>query len=239
VFFLALTVKWTVLALAGAIVAFVCIFRWLWETDPAPSGKLYDIGGGLHLPDYMSGSRSHSWWSIVVLMLVDGSIFACLIFTFYYLWTVSQSSFPPPGFELPLIRSSILAVIAWLGSAAGLWFAGRMLPAARWRAFSVALVAAVLLLWAAFGLSLHSLLDTNLRPQLHGFASTAYTMIGWQGLHAVLLTLMGGYTLVRVWAGMVDSKRRNVFDNTRIMWYYCAAQGLIALVVLHSPRFAA
>ena len=37
----------------------------------------------LHLPDYISGSRSHSWWSMVVLMLVDGSIFACLIFRFF------------------------------------------------------------------------------------------------------------------------------------------------------------
>jgi cytochrome c oxidase subunit I+III len=72
---------------------------------------------------------------------------------------------------------------------------------------------------------------------LHGFASTSYTIVAWQGLHTVLLTLMAGYTLARVWAGMIDANRRNVFDNTRIMWYYSAAQGLIALLVLHSPRF--
>jgi cytochrome c oxidase subunit I+III len=83
------------------------------------------------------------------------------------------------------------------------------------------------------------LMGTNLRPQLHGFASTSYTIIAWQGLHAVLLTLMAGYTLVRAWAGMIDAKRRNVFDNTRIMWYYSAAQGLIALLVLQSARLGA
>jgi cytochrome c oxidase subunit I+III len=231
-------VKWMILAVSGAIVAFVCIFRWLWETDPVPSGKLYDIGGGIRLSDYMSGSRSHSWWARVVLMLVDGSTFACLIFTFYLLWAGSQSGFPPPGFDLPLVSSSIIAAIAWLASAGTLWAAERMLPAARRPAFSVALFVAVLFLWVAFGLSLHALMDTNLRPQLHGFASTSYTIVSWQGLHAVLLTLMGGYTLVRTWRGMIDANRRNVFDNTRIMWYYCAAQGLVALLVLHSPRFA-
>jgi cytochrome c oxidase subunit I+III len=238
VFFLALTVKWTITASLGALVAFVCIFRWLWETDAAPSGKLHDIGGGVRLPDYMSGSRSHSWWSMVVLMLVDGSIFACLVFTFYYLWTVAQSSFPPASFDLPLLSSSILAVVAWVASAGGLWFAERSLLAAQRRAFAAALIVAIAILWVAFGLSLHSLLGTNLRPQLHGFASTSYTMIAWQGLHAVLLTLMGGFTLVRAWAGMIDAKRRNVFDNTRIMWYYSAAQGLVALFVLQSSRFA-
>jgi cytochrome c oxidase subunit I+III len=186
----------------------------------------------------MSGSRSHSWWSMVVLMLVDGSIFACLIFTFYYLWTVQPPGFPPPGLDLPLMTSSILAVVAWIASAGGVWFAERALLSERGGPLSVALLVAVLFSWAAFAFSLHALMDSNLRPQLHGFAATAYTMVAWQGLHVFLLTLMAGYTLVRAWAGMIDAKRRNVFDNTRIMWYYSAAQGLIALLVMHSPRFA-
>ena len=58
VFFLALTVKWIIPAVTGAIVALVSILKWLWESDPAPTGKLYDIGGGIRLPDYVSGSRS-------------------------------------------------------------------------------------------------------------------------------------------------------------------------------------
>jgi cytochrome c oxidase subunit I+III len=92
------------------------------------------------------------------------------------------------------------------------------------------------MLWGAFGLSLYSLLETNLRPQQHGFTATVYTMLAWQGLHAVLLTMMGGYTLARSAAGLIDAERRNVFDNTRIMWYYCVAQGLVTLLILHSPR---
>ena len=54
-FFFALTVKFTWMALAGAALALVCIFRWLWEGDPAPSGKRHAVGGGVELPDYMSG----------------------------------------------------------------------------------------------------------------------------------------------------------------------------------------
>jgi cytochrome c oxidase subunit I+III len=115
VFFLALTVKWMIVATAGALVALGSILKWLWESDPAPSGKLFDIGGGVNLPDYMSGSRSHSWWSMVVLMLVDGSIFACLIFSFFYLWTVTLSGFPPESLDMPLIRSS-RRIGRWLGA---------------------------------------------------------------------------------------------------------------------------
>jgi cytochrome c oxidase subunit I+III len=49
---------------------------------------------------------------------------------------------------------------------------------------------------------------------------------------------MGLYTLARKWVGLLDATRRNTFDNTRIMWYYSAAQGLIALAVLAAPRLA-
>ncbi|HEY0687159.1 MAG TPA: cbb3-type cytochrome c oxidase subunit I [Steroidobacter sp.] len=238
VFFLALTVKWMVIAVLGAIVALVSILMWLWQSDPAPSGKLFDIGGGLSLPDYMTGSNSHSWWSMVVLMLVDGSIFACLIFTFFYLWTVTLSGFPPESLELPLIGSSVAAALAWAVSVAAMYVSNRMLPQKRMGAVGLTLTAALAGVWIAFGLSLHALLETNLQPQLHGYASTAYTTVAWQGLHAVLLTLMAGFTLVRLWLGMIDPVRRVVFDNTRIMWYYCAAQGVLALLVMSSPRLA-
>jgi cytochrome c oxidase subunit I+III len=186
----------------------------------------------------MSGSRSHSWWAVVVLMLVDGSIFACLIFTFYYLWTVTLSGFPPESLDLPLVGSSLGAVLAWAIATGAMALANRSLSCNQTRAVTIALLAALGAVWIAFGSSLHALLGTNLRPQMHGYASTAYTMIAWQGLHAVLLTLMAGFTLLRLWLGMIDSVRRNVFDNTRIMWYYCAAQGVIALLVMHSPRLA-
>ena len=83
-----------------------------------------------------------------------------------------------------------------------------------------------------------ALSHSGVRASDSGYGAVVFALVAWQGLHAVLLTLMGGYTLVRTWLGMIDANRRNVFDNTRIMWYYCAAQGLVALLVLNSPRFA-
>ena len=236
VFFLALTVKWTVVAVTGAVVALGSILKWLWEGDPAPSGKVFDIGGGLSLPDYMSGSRSHSWWSMVVLMLVDGSIFACLIFSFFYLWTVTLSGFPPESLDMPLVGSSVAAIVAWAVAAGSLFAANRRLDASQPRWVNIALLVTIVATWAAVAAGLHALMGTNLRPQLHGYASTAYTLLAWQGLHAVLITLMGGFTMARVSLGLIDSVRRNVFDNTRNMGYYCAGQGIISLLVMHAPR---
>ncbi len=56
-FFLLLTVKLFIGAASGAVLAVVCIWKWLWEGDPEPGARLHDIGDGIRLPDYMSGTR--------------------------------------------------------------------------------------------------------------------------------------------------------------------------------------
>jgi cytochrome c oxidase subunit I+III len=238
IFFLALTVKWMIPAVTGAIVALVSIIKWLWESDPLPTGKLYDIGGGIRLPDYVSGSQSHSWWSMVVLMLVDGSIFACAVFAFFYLWTISTGSFPPPQLELPLVGLSIAAAAAWLASAGAIGLANRLLHRARGAPFAIAVASALVLMWIAFLLNVRALTTADLQPNMHGFTSTTFMLVTWAGVHVVLLTLMAAFTLARAWTGKLDIVRRNTFDNTKIMWYYSAAQALIALCVMHAPRFA-
>jgi cytochrome c oxidase subunit I+III len=53
----------------------------MWESDPAPRGRA-DIGGGIRLPTYMSGPDSHSWWAMIVLMLVAGSLYLSYLFSY-------------------------------------------------------------------------------------------------------------------------------------------------------------
>ena len=237
VFFLALTVKLMLVASAGAIVALVSIFRWLWQTDAAPSGRTYDIGGGVRLPDYMSGARSHSWWAMVVLMLVDGTTFACLVFAFFYLWTIAPDGWPPDGMNLPLLGSSLLAAALWAASGIAMRVANHIFTRTGARAwFDLLMLAGVAAMWAGFALNLDALRGADIRPQVHGYGATMYTMLAWQGLHVALLTLMTLYTLARRWAGLLNPAHRNTFDNTRIMGYFSVAQALVALAVLHAPR---
>ena len=114
VFFLSLTVKWWRPRNPGRARHAHQHSQMVVGERSGTHRRLYDIGEGIRVPDYMSGSRSHSWWSMVVLMLVDGSIFASLVFSFFFLWTVAPSGFPPEAFDLPLAPSSWLSCIAWL-----------------------------------------------------------------------------------------------------------------------------
>jgi cytochrome c oxidase subunit I+III len=237
-FFLLLTVKQFVAAGIGAAIALVSLFRWLWGSDPAPGTKLHPIGDDIHLPDYASGTVSHAWWATVVLMLVDGAIFASLVFSFFYLWTVAPAGWPPVPLALPDATWSIATTVTVLMAGAAMVCANRLLRGNRTRpAFNSAHGVGLILLWGSLLCMLQSLRIVGLQPHEHSFPAVGYTLTAWQGLHVVLLTLMGGYVIARSSTGRLDAGRRVTFDTYRLLWHYSVWQGVIALAIINSPRF--
>src|SRR5690606_38686846 len=57
--------------------------------------------GGVVLPQYLGGPQSQAWWAMVVLMLVSGSLYGGLVFSYLFLWTAA------PGFRLPEVPPSL------------------------------------------------------------------------------------------------------------------------------------
>jgi cytochrome c oxidase subunit I+III len=50
---------------------------------------------------------------------------------------------------------------------------------------------------------------------------------------------MAGFAIARRAAGMLNRRRRNVFDNLALLWHYTAAQGVFSLLLVHGfPRIA-
>src|SRR3546814_17900878 len=49
----------------------------------------------------MLGNRSHAIWAVWVRIVVIGMIFACMVFSYLYLWSVQPDRWPPAGTTLP------------------------------------------------------------------------------------------------------------------------------------------
>ena len=90
-----LTVKLVTLAIICGVLAVAMILVWMWSSDPEPLRRV-EIGHGIKLPTYVSGPLSHSWWAMVVLLLVAGSLYLAYVFSYLYLWTVSPQVWPKP-----------------------------------------------------------------------------------------------------------------------------------------------
>jgi cytochrome c oxidase subunit I+III len=242
-FFLLLTVKLVVPALACGVLALIMIIAWLWQTDPGVSHPPVDIGGGLLLPVYVTGPASHSWWAMAVLLLVVASMFIALLFSYLYIWTVSPQAWPAAtGQDLPAAHWPVASAAASIVSSVAMGFSGRALGRIReygdWPV-RLGIACACLALSAALFMDIQGHWETGLRPATSSYGALVYTVTAVQGQLVAAVLIMGLYTIARSVAGVLTPVRRATFDNTMLLWHYTVGQGLLGLLVVHGfPRIA-
>ena len=242
-FFYALTMPLPIAAAVSGLVALIGLIWWLWQgTDPAPVGPhSVDIGDGVRVPIHATGPVSTSWWAMVALMLVLGTIFACLLGGWLFLWLVNgDAMWPPPGQGLPVAGWGLTALGLYAGGALVMWGAARLLGRrSRWVVRGALLLAAALFA-GGVGADGWALWSGGVRPTLHAYGAASWAIFAWQGALVAVALLMAGYTLARSLAGKLDGARRLTMDNTMLFWGYTAGQGMVGLALLHGfPRLFA
>jgi cytochrome c oxidase subunit I+III len=239
-FFLLLTVKFVLTASVCGVLALIFILVWVWHLDQGPIVDSVDIGGGQHLPIYVTGPSSHSWWATVVIMLVLGSIFASLAFTYYFLWMGVEGAWPPEGMGLSQPSWPVLsAVLLALGSAAVALSSRLLQRGGRQAGLAVLLpmVPGVLLLVGGLVAEGWGQWQAGVRPAQHAYAAAIWTFISINGAQAFTVLVMTGLCLARAFAHKLDGVRRVTFENTMLFWHYTTAQSVASLAVVHlAPR---
>jgi cytochrome c oxidase subunit I+III len=233
-FFIGLTVKLYVASVICGVIAVGMVIWWMWDTDPGPAAdEVVDIGGGQKLPTYVTGPISHSWWAMIVLLLVGGTLFVTLIFSYLFLWTVNPGAWPPEGVTL---RGHL-----WSAGAAGLYLASSLLILAAGRFLAgnahwplrIAVLLATALMLGGVALDAYGYIQTGLRPDAHSYGATVYTIASIQVFYVAVLVLMGLYVVARSLAGKLGAVRRATFDNTAILWHYATGQALVGIGLVH------
>jgi cytochrome c oxidase subunit I+III len=238
-FFLLLTVKLVTIALICGLLAVAMVLAWMWSSDPEPVPPV-DIGGGVLLPTYVSGPLSHSWWAMVVLILVAGALYLSYLFSYLYLWTVSPQVWPGtdgpamPAIGLPFASGVLLLLSGIAILAAGRVLANRAVPGIP---FITLLLFAAAAVSAALALEIHGHWQTGLRPDASSYGAMVYVGAFLQLELVLSLIVMAGFVLARLLAGRLDRVRRVTFDNFALLWHYSVGQGLLGLLLLHGfPR---
>jgi cytochrome c oxidase subunit I+III len=231
-FFFSLTFKLVALAALCGVVAVAALLHWGWHLDPPARHPPVDIGGGLRLPVYVSGPMSQAWWAMVILMLVAGSLYACLLFSYLYLWTVSPEVWPRAA---PHAGFAAATAILLLSSSAAVGLANR---GVKKNGNCRALALAIPLLIASVAVNFIGQADVS--PAESAYGAIVYAIASWDGFLAACATLLALFALARRRAGLLDRERRVTFDNARLFWHYAVAQALAGLAMVHGfPRLIA
>ena len=242
-FFLLLTVEQVIVAFVCGIVAIAAVMRWLWEIDRKPPAAVVKIADDMHLPSTASGPASHAWWATVIMLVVDATIFAALIFANIHV-SMLLDVCPPPGAQLPEVVWPLAACALLLcGSIAieGVRRHVRRLTEAERTAFlswfCAIVFVAMLAMAGSYVLDLAGQMRAGLTPSEQAWSATVAAMLGYQGFHVAILLLVSAYLLVRAWAGHLAASGRTL-DNAALLWHYTTLQGwAIAFVVNLLPQW--
>ncbi|AXA90737.1 cytochrome c oxidase subunit I [Massilia sp. YMA4] len=239
-FFLLLTIEWTGAAWACGIGAIGAVLAWLWGQDrppPATQARVADnLGAANVLPVGASGAASPSWWATVIMLVVDAGVFLAFLFTYVHV-SMRLDVCPPPGSRLAQPWMALLSAALLLASAGATTLAWRRPLAGSQRPLRWLVAAALACTLASFGLDVWAQLDAGLDPVAHAWGASVAGLLAYQGLHVVLLALVGPYVVARSLRRRLRPDSRATLDNSALIWLYAAGQGLVIAFALHGwPR---
>jgi cytochrome c oxidase subunit 3 len=181
---------------------------------------------------------SLAWWGMVMLVLTEGTLFAVLVASYFYLRWKTQSGWPPDGMPDPkLARPSVYTGVLM---ASGVTMAAAQVAARRGRqaALGWTLGLTVLAGLAFLGLLAWDLAEKtrDFVPQTNAYASLVYTLNGAHGAHAAVGVLLLGWITVRAWRGAYGPDRHVAVSVVGLYWQFVVVLAVVVyLTVVLSP----
>jgi cytochrome c oxidase subunit I len=221
---------WT--ALGSGVIGVAVILVWLWTgTAMIPEKRAKDIGLGLRLPLYVSGSDSVGWWAMLITMLGDMSAFFSLIFGYFFFWTIHKD-FPPAGMDGPGLLWPGIAVAASLTAWAVMLAARRANAIGSAFALRATLVLNVLLASIGAAALVYAPYVTKLDPVLHSYPAIVWVLVLWTALHLLLGILMTLYCLAGSIAGRLTREHDIDIHNVVLYWHFAAITAAVTVATI-------
>ncbi|TIL95991.1 MAG: cytochrome c oxidase subunit I [Mesorhizobium sp.] len=229
--FIALTFHWWIATALAAIICFCAVIYWLWTgTGEIPEKPEKDVGLGLSLPLYASGSDSVGWWAMFITMVGDGTAFASLVFGYFFYWTIHAdftAGIAGPDAVSSLVAASLFAA-AW-----GLMVAARTVNR---RGATVTmrglLVLSLLTTVAASATGLAAPLSPGMDPTRHVYPAIVWILVIWVLAHAALGTVMQAYCLARSLAGRLTPKHDLDLGNVVLYWHFLLIAAVTTFAII-------
>jgi heme/copper-type cytochrome/quinol oxidase subunit 3 len=183
----------------------------------AATGSLAEAAVPVH-----GQGRPTAWWGIVCLIMTEGTLFAGLIGSYFFLRAASKQ-WPPPGVELPKLTLAIVFSLVLWGSSIPMLVAERGIRRGSVRALRGGLMGAWLM-GAAF--LLYTLYDFNSLHygwRDHAYGSIFYTTVGLHALHVFIGLAMSVVVQIKAWLGKFSAERHVTVEVYALYWHFVDA----------------
>jgi heme/copper-type cytochrome/quinol oxidase subunit 3 len=185
-------------------------------------------------------ARSPGWWGMVMFVVTEATLFACLLGSYFYLRFQHGGPWPPDGIRAPTLLLPLVMTAVLVPSSLPMAWAERGIRRGRRRRLRVGL-AATMLLGATF-LTLQAIeYAEKLREftlTTNAYGSLFYVITGFHGFHVLIGVTMIGWLLAAVSRrdGMCAARHERVRD-VAIYWHFVDLVWVGILFTIYlSPR---
>jgi cytochrome c oxidase subunit I+III len=217
------------LAAIGVIATAASAIAWLWpDAATARIGTLATEFGELVVG--ASGRHSVGWWGMIAVVATEGAFFSYLLFSYFYLASMSANPWPTeaPHIPLPLINTLILIS----SSVAAIW-AETGIRANRTTRLRVGLGIAIALGVLFLVLQGVEYSHEGLSPTHDAYGSLFYTITGFHGAHVFVGLIMLVVVFVRALRGHFSAVQHEAVTNAAIYWHFVDAVWLAVFTTLY------
>ncbi|MFC0005571.1 cytochrome c oxidase subunit 3 [Micromonospora siamensis] len=184
--------------------------------------------------------RSTGWWGMVMFVVTEATLFACLLGSYFYLRFQYAGPWPPgdigkPKLLVPLVMTAVLLP----SSLPVVWAEHGIRKGQRWR-LRAGLAATLVL-----GVTFLALQANEYAEKLREFTMTTnaygslfYLITGFHGLHVLVgLTMIGWLLAASLRGGSFGAHRHERVRNAAIYWHFVdAVWAAILFTIYLSPR---
>jgi cytochrome c oxidase subunit 3 len=183
------------------------------------------------LPVGSDSKRSGGWWGILALIATEGSLFAYLLFTYFYLASQTEQHWPPEG--LPTLFMPVVNTLILLVSSVCVWLSERCLQRSLLTWSFVAMASAHILgvCFVVIQLSEWSKKTYDITSSLYG--SLYFTITGFHMFHVIVGVVILMALLLWIALGYFDHRRHAAVTIGGLYWHFVDVVWLFVFITLY------
>jgi cytochrome c oxidase subunit III len=190
-----------------------------------------------HLPNLVSGSRGTLWWSMVLLLVIEATVFGTLITTYFYL-RMGQPEWPPGGIDPPELLLPTINTFVLLASSVPMYLADKGITKGNQRRLVLGALGAIALATLFLVLKVVEYADVQYRWDDHAYASILWTIVGFHSAHVLSVVLKTIVMVVLAYRGYFNADRHLGIQINGLYWHFVVGVWVPLYVVLYwAPRW--
>ncbi len=191
------------------------------------------------LPNVTFGVRSITWWGVIAIMAIEGTMFVLTIAAYFYLYSRSSNTWPPGVNPPDLFWGTLNTAVFLLSLIPNEWYRRRARKADL-RAMRLGLLVMTLFGLANLAIRYFELWHLNCDWSLTAYGSAVWMLMGLHVAHLLTDWVDTVVLLVLFFTPMVEGKRFVDAAENADYWYFVVLAWVpIYLVIYWAPRWLA